>query len=444
VGDDKRARMIPHEVAARLMIAQLITAGTAFGINVLSARSLGPGGRGALAFYLQLSYLLGVLCITGLDQSYPASRAVPSRPDTREASGEVLRLAALPVALCVGLIMVAALPSPFGAGWSLAFAVALSLTVVGGLLTTTLRTAAIAAGNASVFLAVIVVSQAALLATTSVYTATAVDSPLAWLTTYGVTALVPAMILLLVRRPRPRPQFAAVRRRERLAGLALMPSTIAYMVTLRSDRLLLPAFAGVEALGLYIIVATVTETMGWPAQAYIDANVPIWARAHEHGTLRPRLICTVSLGYVAVAVTAVGLVTQALVVPVFGEAYQNSVTLVWPLAAAAGLDTLSRVGVGLSVARSQPLRVAVVEFGAMIVSIAAYLLMIPGGGAHGAAWACVIGYGTGAVLAATAALTPGAPGGRGPRVPGSGRGLLRWSSAATEPGAGSAPVDRHA
>jgi O-antigen/teichoic acid export membrane protein len=406
MGDASAKGGIPHAVAARLLLAQLITAGAAFIINVLSARSLGPQGRGALALYLQISYLLGVLCLAGIDRSYPASQTGRDRPALREATGEVLRLTLVPTALSVGLTLAAAVLSPFGTAWSLAHAVALALTFVGGLLTINLRTAAIASSGATAFLAVTVAVQAALVGTAFLFTVTAIESPVVWLTAYGLTAVIPAAVALLVRRPLIRPGFSADRRVARLAGLALMPSTVANMVTLRSDRLLLPAFAGVEALGLYVIVATITETLSWPAQAYVDASIPHWARDHEAGHLRPLRIAAASVAYVAAAVTAVGLVTTVLVVPVFGAAYQASLPLVWPLAIASGLYTLSRVGVGLAVARSQPYRVGVVEIGSMVITLGAYLAFIPAEGAQGAAWACVVGYGAGASLATWAALVP--------------------------------------
>ncbi|SFK92819.1 lipopolysaccharide biosynthesis protein [Geodermatophilus ruber] len=406
MGEAGGGRGLPHGVAARLLVAQLVTAAVAFGINVLSARSLGPEGRGALALYLQLSYIVAVLCIAGIDRSYPASAAGRSGPGTREAGGEILRLTLLPTAVCVALTLAVSLVPPLATGYTLAHAGALALMLLGLVATTALRTAAIAAGSASAFLTVTLAWQGSLAVAAGLFTLAGVDSPLVWLLAYGLAALLPALVLLAVQRPRLRPGFPAARRASRLAGLALLPSTLANMVTLRADRLLLPAIAGPEALGLYIIVATITEALGWPAQAYVDAHVPAWARAHEQGRLRPLRVVAVSLGYVAVAVTAVGLVTAALVVPVFGGEYRASVALVWPLAIAAGLHTLSRVGVGIAVARAQPYRVGVVDVGGMLVALAAYLVLIPLGGALGTAWACVIGYSAGAALAAWAALAP--------------------------------------
>jgi O-antigen/teichoic acid export membrane protein len=67
---------------------------------------------------------------------------------------------------------------------------------------------------------------------------------------------------------------------------------------------------------------------------------------------------------------------------------------VLPLVAAAGLYAISRVSLGLLIAKGHGGLVSVAEIAGFVVSFTAYVLLIPRHGILGAAWGSLLGYGT--------------------------------------------------
>lgn len=380
-------------VTAQLFTAQLLMAAVGLFVNVAAARSMGPSGRGSLAVFLQLSYILATLCVAGLNRSYPA--AVETRPSLGTALLDQRRLLLVPIAtiatlsLLVGLTPIAEGPAPLLAG------LAMALTVAGVVVWNALRTAAVAAGTARVFFLLVVVGQSVLLLSSALYLITGVESAAAWLTAYGVAHTAPPLVAWLVfgRRRTPVPSPARVTDTARRIGLRLLPSTLANIAMLRIDRLILPALAGVRQLGLYVVVAAITELIAWPLQSYADARIPHWRAGLLTGGLRPaRLLAAGGLFSIGAAL-AVIVAGQWLLVPMFGSAYEASLPLVIPLALAAAAYAVSRVGHGLAVAAQLSGWVTAIDATGMTVAVAAYVLLIPSSGAAGAAWACLVGYG---------------------------------------------------
>jgi O-antigen/teichoic acid export membrane protein len=185
----------------------------------------------------------------------------------------------------------------------------------------------------------------------------------------------------------------------RRQGAALFPAAISNMAMLRSDRLALPVLASTTALGLYASVATMTELLAWPLRAYADSRLGPWRTAHREGTLRTRPIVTTAVLYVVLVGPVLAAGMYLLIVPVFGPAYAPARSVVLPLIAAAGLYAISRISLGLLVAKGHGTLVSAAEIAGFAVSFAAYLLLIPKHGIVGAAWGSLLGYGAGLVFA---------------------------------------------
>jgi O-antigen/teichoic acid export membrane protein len=83
-----------------------------------------------------------------------------------------------------------------------------------------------------------------------------------------------------------------------------------------------------------------------------------------------------------------------LIVPVFGQDYAPAKAVVVPLVVAAGLYAMSRVTLGLLIAKSRGTLVSAAEITGFVVSFAAYLTLIPPFGILGAAYGSLIGYGS--------------------------------------------------
>ena len=167
---------------------------------------------------------------------------------------------------------------------------------------------------------------------------------------------------------------------------------------LRLDRLLIPWLASNSQLGLYIIVATMTELLCWPVQHYVDSHVPKWRNEHRAGLLSVSRVTLRSVAYVAVAAAATAVPVWLLIVPLFGTEYVGARSLVVPLIIAACCYGVSRVSVGLCLATGRVRSPMFSDGAGALVMLVLCLTLIPGQGAMGAALASLAGYFTAAAI----------------------------------------------
>jgi len=210
--------------------------------------------------------------------------------------------------------------------------------------------------------------------------------------------------------PAATPVLPGQNRKVRQEGLALFPAALSNMAMLRVDRLALPALASISALGLYASVATMTELLAWPLRAYADSRLGRWRAAHLAGELRTRPIVLGTVVYCLVLAPIMAAGLYLLIVPVFGEQYAPAKAVVVPLVAAAALYAVSRVSLGLLIAKGHSALVSAAEIAGFVVSFAAYLLLIPPFGILGAAYGSLLGYGACLLFAiVTSRLVGGRP-----------------------------------
>lgn len=387
----------PQRVTVYFLAAQVIAGTGALAVNVLSARGLGPEGRGQIALWLQIGVVAGVLILGGADRAYPAVADHPTLAGAVRDLHRVIRPGMAMVALAGAAVAGWLLLHGGSDGWA---AAATILVAAGSAIGAAVRSASAASGHARPFLVSTLAGQGLLIGGCVTLLVLEATSPAVWLTVYG-TALIFAFMLAA----RPAGTTGTDLTKVRRMGHRLAMSTAASIVMMRADRLLLPALAGYAQLGIYGTVATITEMISLPVQAWVDSHVPAWRKAHLAGTLRRGRILSLAAVYALTAATSVTLLLRALVVPMLGEAYRPAVALVLPLAAAAGCYAISRVGVGLAVATGRPGTAAVTDMTAMVVSVAAYLLLIPPYGAMGAALGSLVGYGVAAIIAIVGTTT---------------------------------------
>ncbi|GGJ91580.1 hypothetical protein GCM10010123_21750 [Pilimelia anulata] len=407
------------------------------GVNMASAHALGPGGRGELALLLQLSYLLGVVLVAGVDRAYPA--ALPAPATFAAARREVAALVA-PAAVPVGLgcAAVAALLAVRGAGAPALYPLLVGGLAIASLGLTTIRISAATVADGRGYLRANVAAQALLLAGAALLALTARGGPAAWLAVYAAAPLTAVAAHRFAARPPdprrvsgaaapagagdaagPDPAAVARRRRIRAAGRRLLPGALASFATLRADRLLIPLLAGLPALGLYAVAAAFAELCLMPVQNYVDAHLPRWHLAAADGALPAGGLLLRAAGYAvaaALAVTAVGTAFIRLGLP---AAFAGSALVLPLLAAAAGGWAVSRVAAGLALARRPAAAVSVADGAVLAVTAGGHLLLIPRYGLWGAAVAALAGY-----LLAAAAMSALALGG-GRRPAGAGREAAR-------------------
>jgi O-antigen/teichoic acid export membrane protein len=390
-------------VAAHLLTGQATVALFALSINLFAARTMGPDGRGELAFFLQVSYVLAAVGAGGQDKAYPAS--ITSTPTIWRSLNDISRLLWLPICITsVAAFVIGAFVTQHGADARYLMASALALLVVGNISSTGLRAASSAASSGKMFLCVNVVAQGTLAFTAIALTLTGKDSPSIWLAAYAVCIAAPPLAAALIARHRQIPitgeRIGQLRTARRL-GFKILPSAVATIICLRSDRLILPWLAGYKELGLYIVVATLCELIVWPVQAWIDANIPSWHRMHIAGELRRGKMLLVAALYALFASGVMIIACRVLIIPVFGAEFRGSLTLVAPLALGSSLYAISRVAVGLSLAAGRAKIGIAADLSAMIGGLVAYLTLIPHFGALGAAFGSLGAYGISALVATT-------------------------------------------
>ncbi|WP_127503270.1 lipopolysaccharide biosynthesis protein [Actinoplanes solisilvae] len=381
-----------REPYVQLFASQLLTGGVAFVANILMVRALLPAHRGEVALMLQVVYLATQFVLLGTERSFVANyHEAPPGAAVRAYA----RLLIIPtsVVLVIGAGFEFAAPQRFNPGL-LVFSLIAAYTLVeaAGL---AIRSIAIAAGRVRDFLVSRVAEALLLLGLLVLLYRLNTTTPAIWIVAYIVAGTLPTSYYLVrwLRGP-DSPLLPDRNRQVRKEGIALFPAAISNMAMLRSDRLALPALASTSALGLYTAVATMTELLAWPVRAYADAKLGKWRQEHDGGRLPTRpILLAVALYCVVVAPIAAGGL-YLLIVPVFGHDYAPAKVVVVPLVVAAGLYAMSRVTLGLLIAKSRSSLVSAAEITGFVVSFVAYVTLIPAFGILGAAYGSLIGYGS--------------------------------------------------
>lgn len=402
-------RKILREPSVQLLASQILTGGVAMAANILMVRSLTPSDRGEVALMLQVVYLATQLLLLGTERSFVASyHNVSPAPAVRAYA----RLLAVPTLVFLGgaaiwqLVAPARLtPGPLIVGMLAWFALieATSLAT---------RSIAIAVGRVRDFLAARVIEALLLLAMLVGLYVTEAHHPEMWFLGYLIAGATPTIIYLWIWLRLPAvdgaaPIVAGGNRRVRKEGLSLFPAALSNMAMLRVDRLVIPALASTAALGHYTSVATMTELLAWPIRAYADSRLGTWRASHNDGGLRAGPIVVMAALYVLVVVPMVAGGLYLLIEPLFGHEYADAKVVVLPLVVAAGLYAVSRVSLGLLIAKGHGALVSAAEIAGFVVSFAAYLLLIPRHGILGAAWGSLAGYGACLVFAMAASRIVG-------------------------------------
>ncbi|WP_028925034.1 lipopolysaccharide biosynthesis protein [Pseudonocardia acaciae] len=395
------ARRVARESSTPLLAAQLIGAGTAFLANLLAARVLEPSGRGELALLLQLAYFGSLGVVLGTDRSVVA---VYAGSTARAVASTFLRLLTRPSMIALlGAAAVLSLPLRGLESWRLGLGLA-ALFVVVNSFARAARSVAIVAGLTWAFLGFEVATDVLLLAQLGWLSLQPGPGSSAWMAGYLVAGALPALVWFVWstrRRAEPAGDDAAPLRRARARreGLHLLPATIAHNGTLRLDRLVLVGLASTAALGHYAAVATMTELIAWPLMAYADSRLGVWRQAHDRGRLALRPVLVAAVGYAVVASIVTALAVRLLLVPLLGERYAPALPLVVPLVVASVVTGFSQLLITALTSVHRGRLSSAVEVVGLVVSVAAYVVLIGRFGALGAAYGSLIGYTTCLVLA---------------------------------------------
>ncbi len=384
-----------RDTSVQLIAGQLLAGVIALVANILMARALSPTGRGEVALMLQIVYLSTQILLLGTERSFVAGYHGTAPAAAVRAYARLLIVpCAFGLFVVAGFVLLA--PARYDPGPGFVAVVAAYAVVDAGILAT--RAVAVAVGRVHDFLWARIIESVSVLAMMLLLFFTRVADPAVWVLVYLVAGVLPttAYIVHWLRLPATATNTPIAPGQQRLArreGLALFPAAIANMAMLRVDRLALPALASTAELGLYASVSTLTELLVWPLRAYADSRLGRWRAAHQHGGLNVRSLLVAAVVYTVVVAPIAAAGIYYLIVPVFGPRYAPARAVVLPLVIAAGLYAVSRITLGLLIAKGHSALVSGAEIFGFAVSLVAYLALIPHYGIRGAAWGSLIGYG---------------------------------------------------
>lgn len=384
-----------------LTLGQVVTAASAVVVNILSAAVLLPAERGVLALLLQVTYLLAIAVVLGVE-----------RPFLRQVNGSFsgslrvfIRLVRPGFWLTLVPLIFAVLLTVIGRPALALAAVGMAAYIFFNAIGKGVRVSAIASSKVKVFFAYVLVTQGGTIVFALALASLQVDSAIIWYFSYVASGAM-ALLFFLRREKNGRPLQLSENtlRGIRKSGLRLLPASFGNTAMVRSDRLLLPLLAGTAQLGIYAVVATVMEIATWPVNQWVDASLHRWARSTAHSGLS--LAMVLRTGGVAALLSAgisivLGLTAHAAISYLLPVEYAPAKELILPLGVASVVYAVSRTQQGLLVADGYSGRVSLVEICGLVAALASYFALIPSFGALGAAYGSIAGY-TFSVLAGLA------------------------------------------
>ena len=370
---------------------------------LILARSLGPTGRGTIAF-ITVSALV-IARLAGFGMGAATTVLASRRMEARGALLANLILFVLTSALIVG---------------SLGFAVLLSLAGqrpegIGGpelaiLVGAGAAIALVEAGGAFLLGCGRVQRLALLTATmTWVYPLllgivwvvdglTVTRAALVWLTAETIVALVllsQSARAAGIAAPSPRLLLESMH-----FGVRAWAGSLARLLNFRTDQIILGFLASEATLGIYAVAVNASEALLYLPAATATALLPIAARADPHVQVEQALRAFRSTVLVTTGLVLVAAVLGPLLLPVlFGSAYDASVEpFLLLLPGALGFAATAIFSSAL-MASSSPGRSSLGPFVSLVVGIGLDLLLIPRFGASGAAAAASVAFLAGGYVA---------------------------------------------
>jgi O-antigen/teichoic acid export membrane protein len=385
-------------VPARSRVSSLIgllglQAGLAIAVSLVTARWLGPADRGVIVIATTSASLLMLIGSLGIATS---GRVLLAQGDVRFSLSQQARIAGMITAWHLPMVSVVGWPLLYFTGAWRGWMPAIAFTVYAtGLMAAYLgREALHGIGRHRQAVGGDLLTAGTQLA---VLVAVWLSGQLSVLTVLTVMALTVwcqvAVLWLLLRSLREREDPAVGIRLKTLVTFSLpaLAAALGQAFVIRGDRLILGTYESTATVGIYGVAATFSEVVWLGATGFSQLCFRYSAQGLAARVMRLR-IANLVLTIAAAGLAAV--VAQPVVHMVLGDAYAESVPIIWLLLIAAVLmsayfvEAAALNGAGrLTV----PARAAVTGSLALIVGCA---LLIPRFGPYGAAVASCLSYAT--------------------------------------------------
>jgi O-antigen/teichoic acid export membrane protein len=404
------------------MLAQQVFANAGqFVAVIVLAHALGPSGRGAVAFVVSTSLLVGQVLRLGLTSA--TTYMVAHRPADAPrlvTNGLLAALASSAVASTATVVVLVSVPSIRPAHVGSTALLALCLGIVGGdigavataLLLGSRRFVAFAASSSSVAW----VYAGTIAGVYAIWGLTPASACLIW----GLSRLADALSLLafgLARTRIGRPDRALMRAALRF-GIRSAAGELAITTNARADQSIMGAISPERELGLYAAAVNVGEVLLYLPNAVGNALLPnlVEAETSELGTMTLRAFRMV-FAITTVAVVGAAVTGFFLIPVVFGSRFDDSVTPFLLLLPGAFGYAAQKVFSSALTGLAAPGRSSLGPLTALVTGIVLDLILIPPYGADGAASAASAAFVAGGLVALLAfrASVPFRPGELVPR-----------------------------
>jgi O-antigen/teichoic acid export membrane protein len=379
-----------------VLASQIVTAVTGLAGSIIAARVLGPTGRGVLALVmLWISlFALAVPLSSGYGLVYEIRR---SRVSLSQALSSAIGLAALFGGAAVGLAVLAARGCWFGAldgvplGYVLVGAIALPAMIFNRLSSLALtgcgrvRQASVISAAGSLF-SLALLSAFLLVLRLDVWGAILAAS----LSSCSGTVITVVWLRSHLRRDsvlRPALWASSIR-----FGSKLHVGTLAQWLNYSLDRFLLNAFLGPGAVGVYAVAATLGERL-WMLPGAVGAS--LFCRTGGDLTNDADVTaraCRNTFWLMCGACAAVAILAPVLIPVVFGHDFAAASWVLLLLLPGVLMLTLGKVIAPYVCNRGRPAAATCISVGALGLTVALNLLLIPLLGIAGAAVASSISY----------------------------------------------------
>ncbi len=378
--------------AIRVLLARLANVGAGTVFVLLTARHLGPSGRGEIAIAFTLAWATTGVADLGTSTSGRISLLVPdsgvTARDVLSLTVVLIPLQAVLAASVVALLSLTSLNLSRGFGMAV---VALSVATMMFHSTVSLVYGLRRYGDVLAVEAALAVFQIVVLA------------GLLWTdrltTTSAVVGMTVGPVLGAVRLVQVSGAWrhsGAVRetspwRTLILDGLSPMAGSISLFLALRLDRIVLAVVAGTRSLGLFTVALAVPETLRVlpkaVGQVVADrgrSGIDSVATARRHARL-----FVAGHGVVLAGAAAVGWI---LLPVVFGEGFTDARDVLLVVTAAEAVLGVHLMHQALLVGFARPKGIGLPQVVGAVVMVVLVLVMIPAWGIQGAAWASLLGY----------------------------------------------------
>lgn len=392
----------PVELRPRNLLGTTVSISSFRGVSVLaaalaailSARELGPSGRGALVLLLTLAPFTAVVCGVGVNLAGRVHMVAAESPVLLgEYFGLTVVLAVFEMAVCalVGamLLPVAGVHLTLRALvlFGLLGAVTLGQALQNDALNTFGFVVEAAAAETAGFVLQVALTLALVLVGERRFEVYAVVVTIA-----GVFQVLAGLRVLHVRGLEMRPRYSREAWSRLLrTGWPAIPSTLSQLLTFRVDRYIVGVFMTPAAVGVYSVAATVPEFLRIiPMALGQSAFFRVASRTARHSDFRrPLLAClaaTVGLG------TVVFLLAPVAVRVLFGPEFSGAITPLRILLLAEVAMTAFNIDGAILAGLGRLKDGAVVALIGLVLVLILDFVLIRSHGLGGAAWASVLAY----------------------------------------------------